>query len=255
VTAVVCAGLALTVGLPLVALLAIAVTRSAGLPPVPENWTLDNFRSVADASTAAALARSGLLAGVAATLLTVLGAVVAGVERRRGGVRILGSLVTFTLVLPGSTLAVAMLIAYGRWLGGSLLLILIAYLAKFWAFTHRSVAGALDGLPRAEVHAARASGAGRLTAIRTVVLRQLAPALLGGWLLVFLTALHEITMSSLLYGPGGETFAVVVLNSHGLGQIGRTAALSVLLGLAVLLPGLALWAVLRKPHKGAIHAG
>ena len=33
----------------------------------------------------------------------------------------------------------------------------------------------------------------------------------------FLTALHEVTMSSLLYGPGSETLAVVVLNSQELG--------------------------------------
>ena len=38
-------------------------------------------------------------------------------------------------------------------------------------------------------------------------------------------------MSSLLYGPGSETLAVVVLNSAELGQVGRTAALSVLLTL------------------------
>ena len=34
-------------------------------------------------------------------------------------------------------------------------------------------------------------------------------------------------MSSLLYGPGSETLAVVVLNSQELGRIGPTAALSV----------------------------
>ena len=40
-------------------------------------------------------------------------------------------------------------------------------------------------------------------------------------------------MSSLLYGPGGETFAVVVLNSQDLSRVGPTAALSVLLTLVV----------------------
>ena len=39
-------------------------------------------------------------------------------------------------------------------------------------------------------------------------------------------------MSSLLYGPGSETLAVVVLNSQELGRIGPTAALSVVLSAA-----------------------
>jgi iron(III) transport system permease protein len=148
-----------------------------------------------------------------------------------------------TLVLPGSVLAVGLLIAYGHWLSGTLVLILLAYLAKLWALAHRPIAGALDRLPADHLRAARVSGAGPLTAVRTVALRPLAPALVGVWLLCLLTALHEVTMSSLLYGPGSETLAVVVLNTEELGRIGPTAALSVLLSLLVVVPALLLWVV------------
>jgi iron(III) transport system permease protein len=237
--------LGLAVAIPTLALLAAALTRAVGLPPIPANWTLANFDAVIDGSLLAAVGRSLLLAAAAASLLTVLGGSVAVVERRRRA-GALGSLVTFTLVLPGSTLAVAMLIAYGRWLGGTLSIILLAYLAKLWALAHRPVAGGLDGLPPELLQAARTSGATLFTAVRTIALRSLAPVLLGGWLLVFLTALHEVTISSLLYGPRSETLAVVVLNSQELGQVGSTAALSVLLGLLFLLPALLLWPVLHR---------
>ena len=79
-----------------------------------------------------------------------------------------------------------------------------------------------------------------------MALRPLAPALLAAWLVCFLTALHEVTMSSLLYGPGSETLAVVVLNSEELGRIGPTAALSVLLAAAGRRPGALLWAVVGR---------
>jgi iron(III) transport system permease protein len=240
--------LGFAVAIPTVALLAAALTRAVGLPPTPANWTLENFVAVVDRSMLAAVGRSLLLAAAAATLLTVLGGLVAVVERRHraGG---LGSLVTFTLVLPGSTLALAVLIAYGRWIGGTLSIILIAYLAKLWALAHRPVAGGLDRLPPEELRAARSSGAPLLAAVWTVALRPLAPVLLGGWLLVFVTALHEVTMSSLLYGPRSETLAVVVLNSQELGQVGSTAALSVLLGLLLLLPALLLWPVFHRLRR------
>ena len=244
--------LLLTMVVPLAALALSSVTRALGVPPTPGNWTLDHFRQVLTVRTVEALGRSVGLAVVAASLLVLLGGLVAVGERRRAG-RATATLITLTLVLPGSTLAVALLITYGRWLSGTLTLILLAYLAKLWAFAHRPIAGALDRLPPDELHAARASGAALLTAVRTVALRPLAPALLGAWLICFLTALHEVTMSSLLYGPGSETLAVVVLNSQELGRIGPTAALSVVLTLLVAAPALLLSPVvgrLRVPHDG-----
>ena len=237
--------LVLTTALPLMALLLSSVTRALGVLPTPANWGLDHFREVLTPRTVEALGRSVGLAVAAASLLVLLGGRVAVRERRRSG-RATASLITLTLVLPGSTLAVALLITYGRWLSGTLALILLAYLAKLWAFAHRPIAGALDRLPPDEHRAARASGAGVLTAVRTVALRPLAPALLGAWLICFLTALHEVTMSSLLYGPGSETLAVIVLNSQELGRIGPTAALSVVLTLLVAVPALLLWGAIRR---------
>jgi iron(III) transport system permease protein len=237
--------LVLALALPMVALLAAALTPAVGVPPTPAHWTLDNFRSVLNARSLAAFGRSAGLALLAAGLLTVLGAAVAVLERRRIG-RALAGLVTVALVVPGSTVAVALLISYGRWLGGTLLLILLAYLAKLWALAHRPISGALDRFPPGELQAARASGAGLAVAVRTVAARPLAPALLGAFCICGVTALHEVTMSVLLYGPGTETLAVIVLNSAEIGQIGPTAALSLLLTGAVLLPVLALWPAIRR---------
>jgi iron(III) transport system permease protein len=233
-----------TAAIPLVALAAASVTRAVGLPPTPDNWTLGHFSEVLTPRTFEALGRSVVLSAVAATLLVVLGGAVAVLERRRSG-RAVSTLVTLTLVLPGSTLAVALLITYGRWVSSALTLILLAYLAKLWAFAHRPISGALDRLPVDEMHAARVSGAGLLTAVRTVALRPLAPALVAAWLICFVTALHEVTMSSLLYGPGTETLAVVVLNSAELGRIGPTAALSVVLTALVAAPVLLCWLAVR----------
>lgn len=238
--------------LPLVALVATAVTRSVGLQPRPDNWTLENFSRVLGTRTFEALGHTLVLAATAASVLTVLGGCLAALERRRSG-RWAAGLVTLPLVLPGSTLAVALLISYGRWLGGGLTLILLAYLAKLWAFAHRPISAALDRLPPEEVFAARASGATSFTAVRTVVLRPLAPALVAGWLICFVTAMHEVTMSSLLYGPGSETLSVVVLNSQQLGTVGPTAALALLITLLTVVPALALWLALRGLRTRPTH--
>jgi iron(III) transport system permease protein len=234
-----------TAGLPLLALISAAITRAVGVPSTPANWTWDNFLAVLTPRTAQALGRSLLLSLSAASILLVLGLIAAALGRTRRG-RGITVLITLTLVLPGSTVAIGMLLGYGRWLADTLAIILLAYLAKLWALAHRPISAAVDRVPPAGLRAARASGATRATGLGTVALPLIRAALITAWALCFLTALHEVTMSSLLYGPGGETLAVVVLNSADLGQIGVTAALSVLVTLVVVLPAAALWALSRR---------
>jgi iron(III) transport system permease protein len=241
----------LAVVLPTVALVAASITRAVGLPPTPGNWTLANFRAALDAPTRSALLHSVELALLAAVTLTALGAVAAVVERRRAG-RVVATLTALTYAVPGSALAVGLLIAYDRRLGGTLALILLAYLAKFWALAHRTVSGAMDRVPPGEWQAARTSGAGQVAAVRTVWLPAMTPALLGAAVLVFAASLHEVTMSSLLYSTGSETFAVAVLNSQELGRTTTTAALSVMLTaviLAVVLPAIL---VVRLSARGRV---
>jgi iron(III) transport system permease protein len=234
---------------PLVGLALMAFTRAVGLPPVPSNLTLDNFKEAVGGIGAPALGRSLVLSVAAATIALGLGALITALRRQRlgGG---LGTIVTLTFALPGSALAVAVLLSYGSWLRDTMLLILIAYLAKFWALAQRPLAGAADAIPDDLQRAARASGADAATAVRTVTVPLLRPALAAAWLLVFLFALHEVTISSLLYGPGSQTLAVVVLNLRQLGDVTVTAALSLVLTMLVLAGAGGLALVRRLPSAG-----
>ena len=246
--ALVAAAVVVTAVVPFIALVLVALTRAVGLPPTPENWTLANFSAVLDPRTSLALARSIGLAIVAATVVTLLGAMVVAAGRRTG--RLLGSVVSIGFAVPGSTLALAVLIGYGGALRDTLTIILIAYVAKFWALGHRPIAASLDRLPVDLVRAARASGATPRVVLRTIVVPLLRPAIVGAWLIVFLFAVHEVTMSSLLYGPGTDTLAVVTLNVQQLGDPTITAALAVVLSAVVLvgaIPVLALRRVVGRP--------
>lgn len=218
---------------PFVALVLAALTRAAGLAPVPANWTLANFGEALDSRFVGGLVHSLVLATSTATIVLLLGALGAAVIRGRW--RVLGTAITLGFAVPGSALAIAILLAYGGWLRNTLAIILAAYVAKFWALGHRQLAGSVDRLPPDQVRAARASGAGAIDTLRSIVVPILRPSIAAGWLVVFVFALHELTMSSLLYGPGSETLAVVVLNVQQLGDPTVSAALAVLLtGLVVL---------------------
>ena len=149
--------LVLFVGVPLVALVLQALTKAAGLAPVPANWTLANFQAALDARFRDGLVNSLLLATAAATVVSIIGSL--GAVATRGRARGLGTVVALGFAVPGSALAVAMLLAFGGPLRDTLLLILVAYVAKFWALGHRQLAG-YAGAPAPGAAASRpASGA------------------------------------------------------------------------------------------------
>jgi iron(III) transport system permease protein len=246
-TAFVWAVIALATVVPLIALILIALTRAPGLAPVPENWTLGNFAQAFDGRFLSALGRSALLAVLAATSAMLLGAMVAGIRNRFG--RLAGIAALLGFAVPGSTLAVAVLLSYGSALRDTLTLILIAYVAKLWAVGHRSIAGSAGNISPELVYAARSSGASIGTALRTVIFPLLRPALAGGWVLVFLFAFHELTMSSLLYGPGTDTLAVSILNLQQLGDVPVSSALAVILTVPLLVGAIPLLVVGRLPKR------
>lgn len=226
------AAIVVTTVLPFAAIVLTALTRATGLAPVPANWTSANFGEAVDSRFVGGLVHSLILASAAASIVSLLAALLAAL---RGRAKVLGSAVTLGFAIPGSALAIAVLLAYGAWLNDTLAIILVAYVAKFWALGHRQLAGSIDRLPPDQVRAARASGAGPADALWSIVVPFLRPSIVAGWLVVFVFAIHELTMSSLLYGPTSATLAVVVLNVQQLGDPTVTAALAVLLtGLVVL---------------------
>jgi iron(III) transport system permease protein len=250
VTVIVWAYAVVAAGIPMLTLILTALTRGPGLPPVPANWTLANFAAGFSGGAGVALLRSIGLALAAAILAPLLGSAVAGLARGRWRGP-LATGVTLAYAIPGSALAVGLIIGYGRWLDGSVAIILIAYVAKFWAFGHRPVQAALDRLPPGLTRAARLSGARAGTAVRTVVLPPLIVAMITAAGLVFILAFHELTMSTILYGPGTETFAVVIMNTQDLGGVGATAALAVVLTIPVVVIAALAAALARRPGRSA----
>jgi iron(III) transport system permease protein len=250
VTVIVCAYATFAAAIPMLTLILTALTRGPGLPPVPANWTLANFGAGFSGGGGVALLRSTGLALAASILAPLLGAAVAGLARGRWRGPVATG-VTLAYAIPGSALAVGIIIGYGRWLDGSVTIIGLAYVAKFWVFGHRPVQAALDRLPPGLTRAARLSGARPATAVRTVVLPPLRVAMLTAAGLVFILAFHELTMSTILYGPGTETFAVVIMNQQDLGGVGATAALAVVLTAPVVAVAALAAGLTRRPSRSA----
>ena len=223
-----------------VGVLAVAsVSRVWTDAPWPSNLTLDHFRTaVLDNEIAVrGIANSLRLATAAATLAAFTGLAVAYLDQRTRlrGRRLLDYLAILPLGLPGTVLAVALLQAFIRppvVLYGTIWILLAAYVARSVPLSARNANAALRQLDVSLEEAARIGGAGWLGAMRLILLPLLRPAMLTGWLLVFIPALGELSATILLYSSGTETISVAIYRLNDLGQLEVVAALAmVLIGL------------------------
>lgn len=200
------------------------------------NLTVDNYRDVLFRleTTQRAIGNSLLLAGLTATITMALGMVLATIDLRTmlRGRRVLDALALVPLGIPGIVLAVAILALWLRLpvnIYGTLLILLIAYVTRFLPLAARSSNAALGQIDRSLEEAARIGGAGWWATQRHVVVPLARPALLAGWVLVFIPALQELSASVLLFTPDTMTLAVAILNFQDNGRLELVSALGVVM--------------------------
>lgn len=229
-----------TVVVPFAGLLVTSVSPAFRLTPWPGDWVATAYANALSGENLASLGRSMLLAGGAALIVAIGGAAVALLLRRRDRLANASlTLLSLPFALPGSVVAIAVLIAWQRWIYGTMLIILIAYVARFAVVGIQTSVATLGGLSDDLVDAARASGASARRATFDIVRPAMTPGIMISFALVFLLGIHELTMSSLLYGPSTKTFAVQVLAAEEAGEVALTAALAMLItAITVVLAGI-----------------
>jgi iron(III) transport system permease protein len=248
---------ALLILLPLGAVALTSVQRSFGAELAWESLTLRHWSGVLlEERTLHATARSLLLAAGAGLLVCALGLAGAVLQRhfRRLGAGV-EALAVWPYAIPGTVLAIALLIAFSRELRFILFervafvlalahtpwLLLIAYAAKYLALGARNSSEALAQIDPSLAEAARVSGAGPLRAFLDAPLPLLRPALFAAFVLAFLACATEITMSVLLVPAGSEVLGTLLFELQSYADPSAAAVLAcafvalVLLGQALLV--------------------
>jgi len=242
--------MALTTMLPIVALFSTSFLKAWGLPLQASNLTLRNYQYILFEFplTRTAILNSLILAVASATAAVLLGAVFAYivVKAKVRGRQAVDALVTFPRAIPGTVLALGMILAwsgrYGVNLYGTLTILFIAYLAYYTFYAYRNIAASLVQVHPSMEEAARISGAGLFQTLRDVVFPLIRPGLTAGWLLVFAPTLRELTISVLLYGPFTPTIGVALFDLQDAGYFHIASALAAVLVVVILVTNM----VMRK---------
>ncbi|HTM77717.1 MAG TPA: iron ABC transporter permease [Devosia sp.] len=165
-------------------------------------------------------------AATGAMLLTALTAWFS--VRKWPGYAILEQLVSIPLVFPGVVLGVAMIQVALRSplpLYGTLWIISIAFVIRYMPYGMRYSHSGVLQIHRELEEAAGVAGASQRRIFFRIVAPLLSPALISGWLFIFLLGAKELSIAVLLSGVRNKTIAVAMFDQWTNGQAGEVAAL------------------------------
>ena len=230
----------LTIVLPTVTIFLVGGLKTYGLPFSLENLTWENYRHILfEWDLTRGSIWNSVSLGLTAALITMFAGVIISyviVKMKVRGKGILEFLGMLPFSVPGSVIALGVILAWSGKFGVNLYntvwIILIAYIARYMAFSLKANSAALEQVHDSLVEAARAAGATMGQALRDIVIPLVRPGMMAAFFLIFLPALRELTVSVLLYGPTTRTIGVAI---YTLNEDGETVYSAALAGIALII--------------------
>lgn len=230
----------ITIVLPTLTIFLVGALKTYGLPFTAENLSLNNYKYVLFGwrLTRDAI-RNSVLLGLAAAVITMFAGVIISyvlVKMKVRGKGILEFLGMLPFSVPGSVIALGVILAWSGKFGVNLYntvwIILVAYIARYMAFSLKANSAALEQIHDSLTEAARACGATMGRTLRDIVLPLARPGMISAFFLIFLPALRELTVSVMLYSPATRTLGVAI---YTLNEDGETVYSAALAGIALII--------------------
>jgi iron(III) transport system permease protein len=218
--------------------------------------SLNNYRTVL-ASDHLELMINTLLVAVATATSAVVLTFFAGwlAVRRAPGGWLIERLTTIPLVFPGLVLGVAVMQVFLRVpipLYGTIGILIWAFVISYLPYGMRYSSTGMVQIHRELEEAAAVCGASALTRLRRIVAPLLAPALVAGWLFIFLMATRVLSLAILLAGPRSQTMAVAMFDLWGNGQSTELAALGLMWSMLMAIIAVVFYLLARRSAAGAL---
>ncbi|UOQ48772.1 iron ABC transporter permease [Gracilibacillus caseinilyticus] len=236
----------LTGVVPLISMGMTSLITAYGVDFSLQTISLENYQFILNTSSKAkeALGNSAMLAGVTAVIGIVIGTAIAYLRVRKPNFLSKFTEVSIGLpyALPGTVMALSMIFAWMEpvpgWnpgIYGSIMILFIAYITRFLILQVRGSITAIMQVDLSMEEAAHVSGAKGWSKWRKILLPLLFPGVLTGAFLVFLSALTELTVSSLLWSSNSETIGVVIFGFEQAGYTTYSTAFSSLIVMLIIL--------------------
>lgn len=229
----------IVVALPTLVLLSVMVQSFAGSWSgrlLPDSWTLGHYDRVFSRNMDNLWNSLVLAGGALAVALIACIFIAYFVQRDRAGA--LDFVATVPLVIPGIALGIALIQTFNSAplaLTGTAFLLIVAYAIRRLPYMLRTASGSMQAIGGEVEEAAQNLGASRIVALGTVVFPLLAPALLAGSILVFVTVIKETSITVLMATSAWQPLSYSIFQSLYRGELGSAAALSTVLIVVVII--------------------
>jgi iron(III) transport system permease protein len=237
--------LALGIGtvLPAGVLVASSFTRLFGFFGIPHPWTLAHWDEVLTSAIFQNGLRNSLLLGL---VLGVLGTssctLLAWLLARSSlpGLRFASSLIWLPWGVPGLLLGLSFLhifltVPVLSSLYGTIVPLIIVLLVANLPFGTYMLRSSIGQIPEDLEEAAYVSGASSPVVLRRITLPLILPMMLSIFVIIFMAALRDISMTVLLATPGTRTLPLVMFEFASEGNLASASVVGVIVALAALV--------------------
>lgn len=229
-----------TIVLPTVVIFLVGGLKTYGLPFTWENLSLHNYKFILlDYKVTKDAIWNSVTLGLGTAVITMFAGVMISyviVKMKVRGKGILEFLGMLPFSVPGSVIALGVILAWSGQFGINLYntvwIILVAYIARYMAFSLKANSAALEQVHDSLVEAARSCGATMWQTLKDIVLPLVRPGMIAAFFLIFLPSLRELTVSIMLYAPTTRTIGVAI---YTLNEDGETVVSAALAGIALIL--------------------
>jgi iron(III) transport system permease protein len=218
--------------------------------------TLDNYRTVLSSDHLELIGNTLAVAVATATIAVALTFLAAWLAVRRApGGWASERLATVPLVFPGLVLGVAVMQLFLQLpipLYGTLAILIWAFVINYLPYGMRYSASGMLQIHRELEESAQMCGASPVMRLRRIVAPLIAPALVAGWLFIFLMAARVLSLAILLAGPRSQTMAVALFDLWNNGQGTELAALGLIWSMLMAMIAALFYLCARRAAAGAL---
>lgn len=192
------------------------------------------------APTRQALWNSVLLGALTGTVGVILAGLISWAVMRTKvfGRRLLEYIAMFPQAIPGLVFAAGLLWAWmilPGGLAGTIWLLLLAYVTIFLPLGVRGLSGVIIQIDNSLEEASRVLGGGWLRTTWKITLPLLRPGIAASWMLLFISAIREVSSSMLLSSPKSRVLGPTIYSFWESGGMAQVSALAVVQTVIILV--------------------
>ena len=177
---------------------------------------------------------------VAIVFIIALGMLISYIVVRQKGVagQLMDLIIMFPFVIPGAVLGISLIVAFNKppvILTGTALIIIIAFVVRKLPYTVRSGSAFLQQMDPSVEEASISLGVSPMKTFGKVTARLMAPGVLSGAILSWITCINELSSSVMLYGGKTSTISVAIYTEVVRNSYGTAAALASILTVSTVI--------------------